>query len=97
MQELKLSQVAATLYACRTNAFRPSHQTLITCSTIVSTPCTCAGLPLPFTAQGTLREALDRKRLPRVPGTTFLQPIIALSLSHDIAAALLHLHSEGIM
>jgi hypothetical protein len=47
--------------------------------------------------QGTLREALDRKRLPRLPGTTFLQPLVVLTLAHDIAAALLHLHSEGIV
>ncbi len=47
--------------------------------------------------QGTLREALDRKRLPRVGSTTFVQPAVVRSLAHDIAAALLHLHSEGIV
>jgi len=35
MQELKLIQGAATLYACRTSPhFLPSHQPLVTCSTI---------------------------------------------------------------
>ena len=47
--------------------------------------------------QGTLREALDRRRLPRLDGTSFVHPVVVLSLSHDIAAALLHLHSEGIV
>jgi hypothetical protein len=47
--------------------------------------------------QGTLREALDKCRLPRLPGTTFPHPAVVFSLCHDITAALLHLHSEGIV
>jgi hypothetical protein len=45
--------------------------------------------------QGTLREALDGKRLLRNSSNGYLPPTIMLSLAHDIAAALLHLHSEG--
>jgi hypothetical protein len=45
--------------------------------------------------QGTLREALDHKILLRNSTNGYLQPTIMLSLAHDIAAALLHLHSEG--
>lgn len=59
---------------------------------VLAMPCTCCVL-----LQGTLREALDRRRLPRVGSSTFLQPAVVLSLAHDIAAALLHLHSEGIV
>jgi hypothetical protein len=47
--------------------------------------------------QGTLREALDKRRLPRLPGTSFPHPSIVFSLAHDMAAAMLHLHSEGIV
>jgi hypothetical protein len=53
--------------------------------------CLCALL------QGTLREALDKRRLPRLSGTTFPHPCVVFSLSHDITAAMLHLHSEGIV
>lgn len=65
----------------------------------VDSLCICLSThALACVVQGALRDALDRKRLPRVAsGTTFLQPDIALSLSHDIAAAMLHLHSEGIV
>jgi hypothetical protein len=51
----------------------------------------CAG------PQGALREALDTRRLPRLPGSALTHPCIALALAHDVAAAMLHLHSEGIM
>lgn len=47
--------------------------------------------------QGTLREALDSKSLPLMQETSFPDPLVVLSLAHDIAAALLHLHSEGIV
>jgi hypothetical protein len=47
--------------------------------------------------QGTLREALDRRRLPRLSGTSFPHPSVAFSISHDVAAAMLHLHSEGVV
>jgi hypothetical protein len=45
--------------------------------------------------QGTLREALDQKRLLRKSTNGCIAPSIMLSIAHDIAAALLHLHSEG--
>lgn len=44
--------------------------------------------------QGTLREALDRRTL-HAPGAKYLSRETILSLTHDIAAALLHLHSQG--
>ncbi|KAF8060546.1 RPL6 [Scenedesmus sp. PABB004] len=47
--------------------------------------------------QGTLRDALDRKLLLRGSGAAMLQPALVLSLAHDVAAALLHLHSEGVV
>lgn len=47
--------------------------------------------------QGTLREALDRRRLQRGPQQKFLIPAIVLSLAHDVAAAMLHLHNEGVV
>jgi hypothetical protein len=47
--------------------------------------------------QGTLREALDCRRLPLMQDTSFPESLVVLSLAHDIAAALLHLHSEGIV
>jgi serine/threonine protein kinase len=43
--------------------------------------------------QGTLREALDQRTL--LPHGGFLPLKIALSLAHDVAAALLHLHNQG--
>lgn len=47
--------------------------------------------------QGTLREALDYGSLPYSPPTKLLHPAIVASLAHDVAAAMLHLHSEGIV
>lgn len=68
-------------------------------SQIVGTPdLLCHGcLWLLLLLQGTLREALDKRQLPRLPGTGFTHPSVVYSLSHDIAAAMLHLHSEGIV
>jgi hypothetical protein len=48
-------------------------------------------------SQGTLRDALDKRRLPRLSGTPFPHPAVVFSLCHDITAALLHLHTEGIV
>jgi len=48
-------------------------------------------------AQGTLRDQLDRRLLPHLPASSFLHPAVAVALSHDIAAAMLHLHREGIV
>jgi hypothetical protein len=48
-------------------------------------------------SQGTLRDALDKRRLPRLCGTPFPHPSVVFSLCHDITAALLHLHTEGIV
>jgi hypothetical protein len=45
--------------------------------------------------QGSLREGLDRGLL-KAP-SSFLAPHIVLALAHDVAAAMLHLHSEGIV
>lgn len=45
--------------------------------------------------QGSLRDALDCGSLCK-PGS-YLAPSAVLSLAHDVAAALLHLHSEGIV
>jgi hypothetical protein len=47
--------------------------------------------------QGTLRGALDRQALPRQSGGSKVAPSVVLALSHDIAAAMLHLHKEGIV
>jgi hypothetical protein len=47
--------------------------------------------------QGTLREALDRRLLPVLPGSSMPHPSVVNSLAHDIAAAMLHLHHEGIV
>jgi hypothetical protein len=44
--------------------------------------------------QGTLREALDRRTL-HGPGIKYLPRESIVCLCHDIAAALLHLHSQG--
>lgn len=44
--------------------------------------------------QGTLREALDRRIL-HGEGVKYLPRESILSLCHDVAAALLHLHSQG--
>jgi serine/threonine protein kinase len=48
-----------------------------------------------FGMQGSLRDALDCGLLSRPGG--FLQPSSVLTLAHDVAAAILHLHSEGIV
>jgi hypothetical protein len=50
-----------------------------------------------YVVQGTLRDQLDRRQLPHLPGSSFLHPAVAIALSHDIAAALMHLHKEGIV
>jgi hypothetical protein len=42
-------------------------------------------------------QSLDQCLLPRVADSTFVQPAVVLSLAHDIACAMLHLHSEGIV
>jgi len=47
------------------------------------------------TMQGSLRDALDCGLLAKPGG--FLAPSAVLTLAHDIAAAMLHLHSEGIV
>jgi hypothetical protein len=48
--------------------------------------------------QGTLRNALDRRRLPRtLQSCAMPHPMVAVALGHDIAAAMLHLHKEGIV
>jgi hypothetical protein len=55
-------------------------------------------LPLLFCClQGTLRDQLDRQLLPHLPGSSFVHPAVAVGLGHDIAAAMLHLHREGIV
>eukprot|EP00775_Hariotina_reticulata_P007113 gene7113-7327_t len=54
-------------------------------------------LVMEYCDQGTLREALDRRRLQRGAQQKFLIPAIVLSLAHDVAAAMLHLHSEGVV
>lgn len=54
----------------------------------------CTGV---LAVQGTLREALDTGRLPRLPNSRLVNPVVAVALSHDIAAAMLHLHTEGIV
>lgn len=55
-------------------------------------------LPLLFCClQGTLRDQLDRQLLPHLPGSSFVHPAVAVALGHDIAAAMLHLHREGIV
>ncbi|KAF6240407.1 kinase-like domain-containing protein [Scenedesmus sp. NREL 46B-D3] len=54
-------------------------------------------LVMEYCDQGTLREALDHKMVLRNGSAGYLQPTIMLSLAHDIAAALLHLHSEGVV
>jgi serine/threonine protein kinase len=46
-------------------------------------------------SQGSLRDALDCNLLSK-PGS-FLAPSTVLALAHDIAAAMLHLHCEGIV
>jgi serine/threonine protein kinase len=48
-----------------------------------------------FCRQGSLRDALDCGLLAK-PGS-FLAPSAVLALAHDVAAAMLHLHSEGIV
>jgi serine/threonine protein kinase len=45
--------------------------------------------------QGSLRDALDCNLLSKPGG--FLAPSTVLALAHDIAAAMLHLHCEGIV
>lgn len=45
--------------------------------------------------QGSLRDALDCGLLAKPGG--FLAPSAVLALAHDVAAAMLHLHSEGIV
>jgi serine/threonine protein kinase len=45
--------------------------------------------------QGSLREALDCGLLAKPGG--FLPPSAVLALAHDVSAAMLHLHSEGIV
>ncbi len=45
--------------------------------------------------QGSLRDALDCGLLAKPGG--FLAPSTVLALAHDVAAAMLHLHSEGIV
>ncbi|WIA15154.1 hypothetical protein OEZ85_001840 [Tetradesmus obliquus] len=54
-------------------------------------------LVMEYCDQGTLREALDQKCFLRNSSNGYLAPTISLSLAHDIAAALLHLHSEGVV
>jgi len=48
-------------------------------------------------SQGALRDALDRRLLPQLPATSTPHPAVVFSLTHDIAAAMMHLHSEGIV
>jgi serine/threonine protein kinase len=45
--------------------------------------------------QGSLREAFDRQLLSGVNGWPL--PAVVLSLAHDVASALLHLHEQGIV
>eukprot|EP00879_Flechtneria_rotunda_P020363 GHRR01021415.1.p1 GENE.GHRR01021415.1~~GHRR01021415.1.p1 ORF type:complete len:591 (+),score=196.37 GHRR01021415.1:254-1774(+) len=54
-------------------------------------------LIMEYCDQGTLRDALDRQWLIKGSGATFLQPSLVLSLAHDVAAAMLHLHSQGVV
>jgi serine/threonine protein kinase len=46
--------------------------------------------------QGTLREALDKRRLLQ-PGQAVVAPAAVTLLLRDVAAAMLHLHSEGVI
>lgn len=57
----------------------------------------CFPATLLHTTQGTLRDALDRRLLPHQPNSSLLNPTVAVALAHDIAAAMLHLHTEGIV
>ena len=45
--------------------------------------------------QGSLRDALDRGQLSGIAG--YPLPALVLSLAHDVASALLHLHEGGIV
>jgi serine/threonine protein kinase len=45
--------------------------------------------------QGSLRDALDRSLLSGISGWPL--PAVVLSLAHDVASALLHLHEGGIV
>jgi hypothetical protein len=46
--------------------------------------------------QGTLREALDKRRLLQ-PGQALVAPAAVTLLLRDVAAAMLHLHCEGVI
>jgi serine/threonine protein kinase len=46
-------------------------------------------------SQGSLRDALDRSLLSGISGWPL--PAVVLSLAHDVASALLHLHEGGIV
>ena len=50
----------------------------------------------PTHIQVSLRDALDSGLLGR-PGTYSVPPPLLLTIAHDVAAAMLHLHSEGIV
>ncbi|KAF6253981.1 hypothetical protein COO60DRAFT_363306 [Scenedesmus sp. NREL 46B-D3] len=52
-------------------------------------------LIMEYCSEGSLRDALDCGVLSK-PGS-YLAPSVVLTLAHDIAAAMLHLHSEGIV
>jgi hypothetical protein len=60
-------------------------------------PSDCVHVCVCICVQGTLREQLDRRALPHLQHSSSLHPAVAVALSHDIAAAMLHLHKEGIV
>ncbi|WIA15144.1 hypothetical protein OEZ85_001831 [Tetradesmus obliquus] len=52
-------------------------------------------LIMEYCSEGSLRDALDCKLLSKAG--SYMAPSVVLTLAHDIAAAMLHLHSEGIV
>ena len=70
------------------------ENTTVAQSTLAPTPDTFVSCNR-FCDEGSLRDALDCGLLTR-PGS-FLAPSAVLALAHDVASAMLHLHSEGIV
>ena len=54
-------------------------------------------LVMEYCGGGSLRDALDRGALRAGGGNGFLEPRAVLAIAHDVAAAMYHLHSEGIV
>jgi serine/threonine protein kinase len=64
----------------------------------LSNCCFCFSLSLYLSPQGSLRSALNQQRLVD-PSSQFRVPAVhlVLALAHDVACAMLHLHSEQIV